>query len=240
MFGQSQQEHDQRLESVLKRINRAGVTLNSEKCEFSKGSVIFLGHVIDEVGIHPDRDKIQAIQQIKVPTNVTELRRFLGMVTYLSKFSPNLSQKVKPLRDLLSRKNQLLWDKCQQDAFDQIKHELSNTPILVLYDPSKEIIVSADASSYGLGAVLTQKQADHLWNQLHMPLDHLRTPTKQKYAQIEKEALGVTWACKRFSDYLLGMSFQIETDHKPLVSLLGVKNLEELPARIQRFGMRLM
>ena len=77
VFGQSQQEHDQRLELVLKRINRAGVTLNSEKCEFSKGSVKFLGYVNDEVGIHPDRDKIQAIQQIKVPTNVTELRRFL-------------------------------------------------------------------------------------------------------------------------------------------------------------------
>ena len=67
--------------------------------------VLNYGLWIDEVNIHPNRDKIQAIQQIKVPTNVTELRRFLGMVTYLSKFSPNLSQKVKPLRGLLSTKN---------------------------------------------------------------------------------------------------------------------------------------
>ena len=92
----------------------------------------FLGHVIDEIGIHADPEKIQAIQQLKAPTNVTELRRFLGMVTYLSKFSPNLSQKVKPLRDLLSTKNAWVWDKSQQDAYMQIKNELSNTPVLAL------------------------------------------------------------------------------------------------------------
>ena len=239
VFGQSQQEHDQRLDSVLKIISKAGITLNSEKCEFSKNSVKFLGHVIDEVGIHPDPNKVQAILDIKAPTNVVELRRFLGMVTYLSKFSPNLSQKSKPLRDLLSTKNEWLWDKCQQDAFTQIKEELSSTPVLALYDPSKETIVSADASSYGLGAVLVQQQDNHQWKPVVYASRSL-TPTEQKYAQIEKEALGITWACERFSDYLVGMLFQIETDHKPLVSLLGVKNLEELPARIQRFRMRLM
>ena len=188
---------------------------------------------------HPDPDKIQAIKEIKVPTNVSKLRRFLGMVTYLSKFSPNLSQKVKPLRDLLSTKNEWVWDKCQEDAFVQIKQELSNTPVLALYDPSKETIVSADASSYGLGAVLTQKQDNQQWKPVAYASRSL-TPTEQKYAQIEKEALGITWACERFGEYLIGMQFEIQTDHKPLVSLLGAKNLEELPARIQRFRMRLM
>ena len=92
-FGQSQQEHDQRLESVLKRLIKAGITLNSDKCEFSRKCVKFLGHVIDEIGIHADQGKIQAIQQQQVPTNVTELCRFLGMVTYLSKFSPTCHKK---------------------------------------------------------------------------------------------------------------------------------------------------
>lgn len=239
VFGQSQQEHDQRLESVLDRINKAGITLNSEKCEMSTKSVKFLGHVIDEAGIHPDPEKIQAIQQIRTPANITELRRFLGMVTYLSKFSPNLSQKVKPLRDLLSTKNEWVWDKCQEDAFNQIKQELSNTPVLALYDPGKDTTVSADASSYGLGAVLMQKQDNHRWKPVAYASRSLSL-TEQKYAQIEKEALGITWACERFSEYLIGMNFRIETDHKPLVSLLGIKNLEELPARIQRFRMKLM
>ena len=73
VFGQSQKEHDQRLDSVLKRISKAGITLNSEKCEFSKNSVKFLGHVIDKVGIHPDPNKVQAILDIKAPINIVEL-----------------------------------------------------------------------------------------------------------------------------------------------------------------------
>ena len=66
------------------------------------------------------------------------------------------------------------------------------------------------------------------------------SPTEQRYAKIEKEALEPTWACERFSDYLIGITFHIETDHKPLVPLLSTKLLDELPIRVQRFRMRLM
>ena len=104
---------------------------------------------------------------------------------------------------------------------------------MALYDPCKETVVSADASSYGLGAVLMQKQEDHQWKPVVYASRSL-TSTEQKYAQIEKESLGITWACERFREYLIGIKFRVETDHKPLVSLLGEKNLEDLPARIQR------
>ena len=87
--------------------------------------------------------------------------------------------------------------------------------------------------------VLLNKLPDHQWKPVVYASRSL-TPTEQKYAQIEKEALGITWACERFGEYLIGMNFEVQTDHKPLVSLLGAKNLEELPARIQRFRMRLM
>ena len=93
VFGQTKAEHDQRLKAVFERINNAGATLNADKCEFSVDKVKFLGHIIDDAGIHPDPDKVSAIQQLKAPKNVAELRRFLGMVTYLSKFTSNLSQK---------------------------------------------------------------------------------------------------------------------------------------------------
>ena len=111
--------------------------------------------------------------------------------------------------------------------------------MLALYDPHQETTISADASSYGLSAVLTQKQPDGDWRPIAYTSRALPS-TEQKYAQIEKEALAVTWACERFWDYLLGIGFHVETDHKPLVPLFSSNNLDELPLRVQRFRMRLM
>ena len=100
-------------------------------------------------------------------------------------------------------------------------------------------MVSADASSFGIGSVLLQKQPDDVWKPVAYASRAL-TSAEQKYVQIEKEALAVTWACERFNDYLLGTTLHIHTDHKPLVPLLSTKNLDELPICIQRFRMQLM
>ena len=101
-------------------------------------------------------------------------------------------------------------------------------------------MVSADASSFGLGAVIQQRQDTEDFEPIAYGTRSM-TPTEQKYAQIEREALAVTWACERFSEYLYGMRFQVKTDHKPLVSLISSsKRLDELPIRISRFRLRLM
>ena len=94
-----------------------------------------------------------------------------------------------------------------------------------MYDPTSATV---DPSSYGLGAVLMQKQADHQWKPVAYASRSL-TPTEEKYVQIEKKALAITWACERFNEYLIGLHSKVETDHKPLVPLFGTKNLEELP-----------
>uniref|UniRef100_A0A3B1IHV4 ribonuclease H n=1 Tax=Astyanax mexicanus TaxID=7994 RepID=A0A3B1IHV4_ASTMX len=238
VFGTTQTEHDQRLYAVLKKLQKAGITLN-EKCEFSKRSVRFLGQIIDETGIHADPEKVKAVTSMSEPKTVSEVRRFLGMTNHLGKFLPHLAEKTQPLRDLLRKENEWSWGEPQQRAFNNIKLELSKPPGLALYNSKACTIVSADASSYGLGAVLLQKQE----NQELKPIAYssrVLTSTEQRYAQIEKEALAITWACERFSDFLVGIPFHVETDHKPLVSLLGSKNLDELPPRIQRLRMRLM
>ncbi len=238
VWGQTQDEHDMRLHAVLEKAQKAGIMLNMDKCELTRHTVRFLGHVISADGVKPDLEKTRAVQEMDAPKNVSELRSFLGMVNQLGRFLPNLAEKDKVLRDLLSKKNHWYWGTEQQAAFDQLKTELSSTPVLALYNPNSALKISADASSFGLGTVLLQK-SDVRWSPVAYASRSM-TPTEQRYAQVEKEALAAAWACERFSCFILGRPFELETDHKPLVSLLGGKALDDLPPRIQRFRMRLM
>ena len=97
VFGSCQEEHDERLHVVLKRLQQQNVTLNPDKCEFSKKSITFLGQVIDQEGIRPDPNKVQAIAKMITPQCVADVRRFLGMVNQLNKFSPLIAEKSKPI-----------------------------------------------------------------------------------------------------------------------------------------------
>ncbi|XP_062855259.1 uncharacterized protein K02A2.6-like [Trichomycterus rosablanca] len=238
IWGATQQQHDERLRAALSRLQEAGVTLN-EKCEFSKSKIKFLGQIIEASGVSADPEKVKAVKAMREPHNISEVRGVLGMINHLGKFIPHLAEKTRPLRDLLKKSNMWAWGSQQHEAFEKIKRELTTPPGLALYDPNAETLVSADASSYGLGAVLLQKQSDQQWKPVAYASRSL-TSTEQRYAQIEKEALASTWACEKFAEFLIGKNFHIETDHKPLVPLLGSKTLDMLPPRIQRLKMRLM
>ena len=215
------------------------MTLNYDKCKFFTSNIKFLGHIISDKGISPDLKKVQAIRSLTATTNISELRCFLGMINQLSKFLPHLASKSSVLRELLKKTNQWYWRSCQQGCFEELKIELDSNCLLARYEPEYPTIVSADASSYGLAGVLRQQQSNGDW----LPIAYMSrslTETEKRYAQIEKEALVVTCACERLSDYSAGNHFEIETDHKPLVPLLSSKNLEELPLRVQRFRLRLI
>ena len=168
--------------------------------------------VIEDEGIRNNPAKVKAIVDIKDPEDIPSLRRFLGMVNQLMKFSPNLAEKTQQLRDLLKNGNSWVLRNDQQEAFLDMKTELTSDRILALYKPERETVVSADASSFGLGAVLLQKQPS---GEMH-PVAY-RKNAECRYAQIEKEALATTWALKRWSNFLIGKKFAVETDHKPLV-----------------------
>ena len=233
------EQHNKRLFAALERIQKAGVTLNAEKCEFWCDKLNFLGHIISKNGISPDPAKTNAIREIKALTNIIKLRRFMGIVNQLGKFSPRIAELSSPLRELLSTKNNWQWDSRQEEAFTSIKTELTNPTILALYNPRAEIKISADASSHGLGAVLLQLEES--WRPVGYASRSLNN-AESHYAQIEKQALAITssCACERFSTYILGKHISIETDHKPLVPLLSYKLLDNLPPRVLRFRLRMM
>ena len=239
VFGNTEAEHDHRLHTVLGRVQSSGATLNVNKCAFRQTRIKFLGHIIDKNGVSADPDKTAAITRMPPPTNVTELRRFLGMVNQLSKFSFHLSELTHPLRQLLSARNAWTWNPMLDEAFSAVKDALTKPTVLVTYSPAAETKVSADASCHSLGAVLLQRPSPSApWKPVVYASRSL-TEVEKRYAQIEKEALASTWACERFTDYILGKHVLIETDHKPLVSLLGSKQLNDLPPRILRFRLRL-
>ena len=117
VYGSSVEEHTERLQSVLNRLMSAGVTLNQAKCEFGKETIRFLGHVINSNGVSADPQKIQAIVNMKAPSSVSELRRFLGMTNQLGKFSSNIAEMTKPLRELLIKRAAWLWGPSQESAY---------------------------------------------------------------------------------------------------------------------------
>ena len=212
-------------------MEAAGVTVN-EKCVSSVSEIKFIGHIISKEGIQVDQEKIRAIVNLARPQNVSELWQLLGMANHVGKFTRNLAETTKPLRDILKKDTAWIWEEPQKIAFQSLKEKLSTVPVLIHYSADKETKVSADASSYDLSGVLLQKQG-HDWRPVFYASRSL-TETEQRYTQIEKEALAVTCCCKKFADFLIGPhKFTVETDHKPLLILLKTKRLDEITPRIQ-------
>ena len=161
------------------------------------------------------------------------------MVNKQAKFIEMLAEKTEPLRSLLQQHSQWIWGPQQQSAFELIKREITQAPVIAMFDVGRNSILSADASLFGLGAVFKQKQPSGEYKAVASASKSL-TETERRYAQIEKERPSVTWATEKFQTYLLGSDFTILTDHKHLVPLLGTKSLCDLPPRIHRFHMRLL
>lgn len=237
VFGCSEKEHDAHLEMVLKRIQISGLKLNKEKCVFGKSQINFLGHLIGAEGIQIDPDKVKAIQALAAPSNIKELRRMLGMVNYLTRFLPHVQTVIQPLNILLSSKFVWQWGAEQEEAMLKLKRILTTAPVLSYFDPKLPTIVSADASEFGLGGVLLQRR-EGKWKPVAF-CSRMLSEVERRWAQIEKECLAAVWSCERLQQFLTGMIFTLQTDHKPLVPLINSKELSSAPARCQRLLMRL-
>jgi len=128
------------------------------------------------------------------------------MTNHLRKLIPNLADRIQTLRDLLIKDNEWIWGVPQQKSYEDLNRMLTSSPVLALFNPASYMIVSADASSYGLGAVLYQTQSNGQLKPVAY-ISRSMTTAEQRYAKIEKESLALTWACERFVDYLLGLNF---------------------------------
>ena len=232
MWGANKQQHDERLNEVLSRIQQCGLRLTKHKCKVGVREVKYLGVILTANGVKPDSSKVDAIENMPKPVDKEGVRRFLGMVQQFSKFMPDLSEVTAPLRQLLGKRVEWHWDIQHDESFAHLKQLLVSSQVLKYYDAKQESILSVDASKSGLGAVLLQQGRPVAFASRAM------TDTETRYAQIEKETLAVVFGCDKFHNYLYGKHFKVESDHKPL-EIIFRKSLDKAPPRIQRFMLKL-
>lgn len=236
--GKTDQDHLQNLESVFKRLNDNGLKVNPEKCEFFKERVTFCGHEIDKNGLHKTQDKIDAVVNAPEIENVDQLRSFLGLVQYYSKFLPNLSTVLKPLHELLEKNRPWNWTKQCENAVNEVKRLITSDVVLTHYNPGLPVALACDASSYGIGCVLSHIMPNGEERPIAFASRTLNTAEK-RYSQIDKEALAIVWGVKKFHLYLYGRHFTLITDHRPLLSIFSPSKGTNATtaARLQRYAL---
>ena len=146
VWGSTIEQHDERLENAVKKLVHIGLSLNKVKCYFRQPELQYLGEVVTAQGVKPDPAKVQAIEDMPTPKDQSDLQRILGLVTYMSRFIPNMSNRTSVLRSLLEKDADWQWLPEHGKAWHGIKHILSSYPVLEYYDERKPVKLSSDAS----------------------------------------------------------------------------------------------
>ena len=216
------EEHQKWLEIVLTKIRDAQLTVNWKKCEFGCSRVRYLGYLLDQEGLRPDPERIEPILQYSVPKTKRQLRRFLGMVGWYSRFIERESEIKLPLLQLLKKIQAWQWSAEQQCAFEKLILALTKAPVLARPDFTREFTVQCDASNEAIGAVLTQEfdDGEHPIVYIHRVL----TSAERNYSTTERECLALMWSIKKLRPNLEGALFRAITDHS---ALRWLQNLRE-------------
>ena len=238
--GSTEKEHWENLNRLLSKLQEHGFRVRLDKCEFFRNSVEYLGHVIDKHGKRPADSAVAALKLLPVPQDEQQLKAFIGKITYYGRFISNMADKAAPLYHLLKDKEPFIWSNACQEAFEQLKSDIVNATHLSHYDQSKMLVLATDASSYGIGAVLSQQDVDG-----ETPIAYASktlNKAQKAYSQIEREALSIIYGVTKFRQFLYGRKFILVTDHEPLVSIFASnKNIPTLTAqRLQRWALTLM
>jgi hypothetical protein len=237
VFGKTEEEHDQNLITLLNEAKKNGLVFNSGKCTIKQSQIEYFGMIFSSAGMKPDHKKIADLKAIPPPTSKTELQEFLGLVTFLGPFIPNLSAQAEPIRALLKKDVPFQWEDDHQQVFEHIKTLVGNETYLKYYDTEAPTYLMVDASQRGLGAALLQpdRQANGTYTQEAKPVafaSKALSKSQKNYVNIEREMLAITFGIKRFHTYLYNRHFTVISDHKPLEMICN-KPILAAPPRLQ-------
>ncbi len=213
-------QHFQNVRALLQCCRDNQVTLNVDKFVFARSETKWAGYILKNGGVSADTAKLRAISDFPRPSNITQLRSFMGLVEQLGNFSSEISAAAFPLRPLLRPSNLFVWTVDHESAFNAVKAALVSTPVLAQFDPSLETVLQTDASlKNGLGFALLQKHGDQ-WKLVECG-SRFVTDTESRYAVVELELRAVEWAMRdKCRLYLLGLPmFSLIVDHQALVTI---------------------
>jgi len=205
LIGKSFAEHFINLRKVFDRIRDANFKLKPRKCSLAGSEVVYLGYTVSRTGISADPQKVEVVQNLLIPQDVTSLCSFLGLSSYYRRFILGFSTIAGPLFALIQKNADFIWGQSQKASFCQLKKLLIHAPVLVFPDFSQQFILETDASGKGLGAILAQKQPDGSIRPVAYVSWTLQ-PHEKKDGATELEVLGVlvVWSVKHFQHYLYG------------------------------------
>ncbi|XP_052754781.1 uncharacterized protein K02A2.6-like [Galleria mellonella] len=217
--GQTYIELLKRIQTIFQKLKECGLHLNKNKCQFLKKSITYLGHKINENGLHPTVEKVNDIKNSPRPTDVSTLRTFLGMVNYYQQFIPNLASKLNPLYTLLQKNIKFIWSKECETSFQELKKEICSEKVLTPFHTHLPITLATDASPVGFGAVLSHIMPDNKERPIAFASRSL-TSAEKGYSQLDKEAAALIWGLKKFFHYCYGRKITLIIDNQPLARIL--------------------
>ena len=222
IFSSTFDEHIVHLEQVFKRLAEFNLTLKPSKCKFASEKVLYLGHVISEKGIEVNPSKVEVIESFPIPHNTKKVREFLGMCNYYRKFIKGYSQVAAPMYALLKADATFEWTKECDQCFNKLKKALVNPPVLAHPKMNEPFILSTDASTSGIGYILSQTDTNSLEHPILYGGRSLRKHEKN-YPVTELECLAVVEGILKFHIYLADNEFKVYTDHKALTGLMNTR-----------------
>ncbi|QQP39119.1 Transposon Tf2-6 polyprotein [Caligus rogercresseyi] len=234
IYDKDEDTHLQRVKEVIQRCDEHGITLGRRKSTIAEPSVTWCGYRISKDGYTANPGLVDALTKFPVPKNRTDVRSFCGLVQQFEALSADLTGLLEPIRALLPARSAFVWEGLQQQAFEKTIAELTSPRVLTQFRPGANLRLETDASQrFGLGFALYQEEGK-VWKILRVGSRTL-APAETRYSVTEIELQGVVWATKKLKFYLRGKAFEVIVDHKPLVSIVNHKALDEIETpRIQR------
>ena len=234
-WSEKDENHINDVKAIIDRLRQYKLKIKLSKCKFARRKIEYLSHIITNGTLSPNPEKIAAVSQYKRPTTVKQLQSFLGLISYYRKFIKNCSTIASPLIKLTEKTTDFIWTNDCEISFQTLKHFLtSNDHVLALPDFNKPFVIECDASKYGIGGVLSQKQGRH-FKPIAYFSKHL-TKTERNYSTSEREMLAVVLSVEHFKQYVYGQAFTVYSDHEPLKFLAT----SDVPApRLARLQKRL-